>query len=179
MSVSMGWATIGIWILWLVLYWGAGAGLLANFVRSFRLSSFSYDRFFIVGLVMLSNIILWSGYLLLRGRIDTPAISSWLATTGLVLTAIGAGGTFWCRRQMRESWSAHTALHPNHRLVDDGPYRVVRHPIYAFACLMTTGTVLVFPLWWNALAGACMIFLYVLQIRLRGTYAHARISRVC
>lgn len=163
MSESIGWATIAIWIIWLVLYWEAGAGLVANFVRFFRLSSLSYNRFFILGLVMLSNIILWSGYLLLRGRIDSPATSSWLGIPGLVLTAVGASGTFCCRRQMRESWSAHTTLHANHRLVDKGPYGVVRHPIYAFACLMTAGTVLVFPLWWNVLAGAGMMFLYVLK----------------
>ena len=57
--------------------------------------------------------------------------------------------------------------------MDDGPYGVVRHPIYAFACLMTLGAVLIFLTWWNALAGAGMIALYVLKLR----YEEAMLER--
>lgn len=163
---TLRWATLAIWAIWLILYWGAGVGLIANFARSFRISSFFYDRFFILGLVILSNVILWSGFFLLRGKITIHASPfPFLVLTGAFLTLIGAAGTFWCRRQMRESWSAHTALLENHRLVDDGPYGMVRHPIYAFACLMVVGTTLVFPLWWNFFAGAGMIALYVFKLQ--------------
>jgi protein-S-isoprenylcysteine O-methyltransferase Ste14 len=78
---------------------------------------------------------------------------------------VGASGTFWCRRQMRDSWSAHTTLVENHRLIDSGPYSIIRHPIYAFSCLMAFGTVLVFPTWWNMLAGSGMIALYILKLQ--------------
>jgi len=160
------WSSLLIWLLWLILYWGAGVGLISNFLRAFQSNRFFYDRYFIIGLVLLSNIILWSGYFLLSDRI-APSLSpdSPLVLAGGPLVFVGALGTFWCRRQMRDSWSAHTALVENHRLVDSGPYRVVRHPIYAFACLMTVGTVMVFPLWWNVIAGAGMITLYVFKLQ--------------
>ncbi len=161
------WATLLIWAVWLVLYWGAGVGLVANLRRAFHSSAFFYDRFFILGLVILSNIILWSGYALLRGHLRDPLPRSlWLlVVVGGFLTLSGATGTFWCRQQMRASWSAHTLPVPNQPLVENGPYRVVRHPIYAFACLKTFGTMLVFPMWWNALAGLAMIILYVLKLQ--------------
>jgi protein-S-isoprenylcysteine O-methyltransferase Ste14 len=161
------WFSLLVWLLWLVLYWGAGLGLVSNFLRAFQTNRFFYDRYFIIGLILLSNIILWSGYFLVTDRIS-PSLTfgtKWLVWAGGVLVFVGALGTFWCRRQMRDSWSAHTVLVENHRLVDSGPYAVVRHPIYAFACLMTIGTVLVFPVWWNFIAGAGMITLYVFKLQ--------------
>jgi len=161
------WLSLLIWFFWLILYWGIGVGLVSNFLRAFHSNRFFYDRYFIIGLVVLSNTILWSGYGLLSGKIS-PGLSFELpgmVLAGGPLVLVGALGTFWCRRQMRDSWSAHTTLVENHRLVDHGPYAVVRHPIYAFACLMTAGTVMVFPLWWNLPVGAGMIALYVLKLR--------------
>jgi len=159
------WLSLGIWVNWLVIYWGAGVGLVSNFLRAMRSSRFAYDRFFILGLIVLSNIILWTGYLILRDRFIDPLLAGdSLVYIGSFMLVVGASGTFWCRRQMRESWSAHTTLAENHRLIDSGPYSVVRHPIYAFSCLMTVGTVLIFPTWWNILAGVGMIALYVLKL---------------
>jgi protein-S-isoprenylcysteine O-methyltransferase Ste14 len=161
------WVSLGTWVVWLVVYWGAGIGLVSNFLRALRSSRFSYDRFFIFGLVVLSNIILWTGYLILRGRIGDPlaAGDSLVISIGSAMLVVGASGTFWCRRQMRESWTAHTTLVENHRLIDHGPYHVIRHPIYAFSCLMTAGTVLVFPTWWNIPAGLGMILLYIFKLQ--------------
>lgn len=159
------WMSLAIWLVWLVLYWGAGVGLVTNIRRAFRSSTFFYDRFFLVGLVLLSNVILWSGYWIARRRLADPLPEHlWpLVLVGGLMTLTGAAGTFWCRRQMRASWSAHTQPVPNQPLIESGPYRVVRHPIYAFACLMTTGTVMLFPLWWNVVSGCGMIALYVFK----------------
>ena len=161
------WFPLITWLVWLIVYWGIGVGLVSNFLRAFHSSRFSYDRFFILGLVILSNIILWTGYLILRGRILDPLPSGWfvLILAGVLMVLIGMLGTFWCRRQMKDSWSAHTTLVENHRLVDSGPYSIVRHPIYAFSCLMTIGTVMVFPTCWNILAGLGMVILYILKLR--------------
>ena len=161
------WVSLGIWIIWLVIYWGAGIGLVTNFIRAMRSSRFSYDRFFILGLIVFSNIILWTGYLILRGRLIDPLLAgdALIVYIGSFMLIVGASGTFWCRRQMRDSWSAHTTLVENHRLIDSGPYSIIRHPIYAFSCLMAFGTVLVFPTWWNMLAGSGMIALYILKLQ--------------
>lgn len=164
-------ASLAIWALWIVLYWGGGIGLAANFRRAFHSSAFFYDRFFLLGLVLLSNLILWTGYFIVRGRLRDPLPPRlWpLALLGGIMTWVGAVGTFWCRRQMRASWSAHTLPVPNQPLIENGPYGVVRHPIYAFSCLMTLGTVILFPTWWNAIGGVGMITLYVLKLNYEET----------
>jgi protein-S-isoprenylcysteine O-methyltransferase Ste14 len=161
------WTCLVIWFLWLILYWGAGIGLISNLARSFRSTMFFYDRFFILGLVTLANVILWTGFFILRTDLpdQLPSSSRPLYLTGCLLTLAGASGTFWCRRQMRASWSAHTTLLENHRLVDAGPYGIVRHPIYSFACLMTFGTLMVFPTAWNLLAGIGMVVLYLFKLQ--------------
>lgn len=65
---------------------------------------------------------------------------------------------------MRESWSAYTKPNEKIVIIDKGLYSIVRHPIYLFSILMTIGTVLVFPFWWNFLCGFLMIILYILKM---------------
>jgi protein-S-isoprenylcysteine O-methyltransferase Ste14 len=106
---------------------------------------------------------LWTGYFLIKGTVVEPFDSIILTITGLLMVSVGVIMTFWCRRQMRHSWSAHTVVVQNHHLIENGPYRCIRHPIYAFASLMSVGTILVFPVWWNTAAGIGMVVLYVMK----------------
>jgi protein-S-isoprenylcysteine O-methyltransferase Ste14 len=157
------WLTLFIWLLWLVIYWRGGAGLLQGLLRAFRRQVSSLDGLLILGIILLSNALLWTGYFITRGHISAalPDHAAPLSAGGALLVAVGSVGTIYCRRQLGGLWNAETVLLANHRLVDRGAYQVVRHPIYAFACLMGLGTILVFPTWWNVLAGSAMVGLYV------------------
>jgi len=88
-----------------------------------------------VGIVLLANVLLWTGYLITRGRIEPPfpVCAGPLSAVGALLVAAGAAGTFYCRLQMRGLWNARTVLAAGHRVIDSGPYRLLRHPIYSFA----------------------------------------------
>lgn len=116
------WATLIVWSLWLILYWDAGVGLASNLIRSFKATIYFYDRYFIIGLVVLSNIILWTGYLILRKHIldPLPEPKMGVIMAGITMVIIGALGTFWRRQQMQAPWSAHTHVLPDQRLIDDG-----------------------------------------------------------
>lgn len=165
------WLSLVVWLIWLIVYWRGGTGLVSGIVRSLgwgifaRTPSKAGDGWLILGLVFFSNIMLWSGYLIVRGRIDESVLllPEPLSIAGGVMVAIGAAGTIYCRQQLGGLWSAQTVLLANHRLVDHGAYQVVRHPIYGFACLKILGTVLAFPAWWNVLAGGLAIVLYILK----------------
>ena len=159
------WSSLVIWLFWLIVYWRGGPGLTSGLVSCFRAPAFRYDALLILGIVLLSNVLLWTGYLVTSGRLEEPLslYSKSLSLAGGLMILVGAVGTIWCRRQLGELWSARTALLANHRLVDSGPYRFVRHPIYGLACVMTLGTVLVFRTWWNVLAGMMIVALYVLK----------------
>ena len=70
----------------------------------------------------------------------------WVYTpwTGLVadmLTVIGLITALWARAVIAGNWSSSVALKEQHELIDRGPYRIVRHPIYSGVLLMVLGTV--------------------------------------
>lgn len=80
-----------------------------------------------------------------RGPIAPLATSAWVAW-GMVLVAIGC---FWisriCWKTMGKSWRM--GIDPAERtsLIASGPYRYVRHPIYALSQLMMVSTMAAIP----------------------------------
>lgn len=158
--------TLIIWILWLIIYWGGGVNLLRTFLRSYKIKSYFYDKFFIFGLVVLSNIMLWTGYFSIRLNLSFKnyLVGEIYNIIGFLIVLIGALLSFYGKLQMKESWSAYTKPNEKIVIIDKGLYSIVRHPIYLFSILMTIGTVLVFPFWWNFLCGFLMIILYILKM---------------
>lgn len=73
---------------------------------------------------------------------DIPALA-WL---GVPVTAAGHAFSIWARVHLGKYWSGTVALKHDHKIVDTGPYRLVRHPIYtglllsAFGSAMAAGT---------------------------------------
>ena len=159
------WAVLFIWLVWLAVYWRGGPGLVKGLLNSFRSSLFRYDGLLILGIVLFSTVMLWSGVLITVGAFAYPqgwsvSLFTW-AGAALILT--GAAGTMVCRYQLGEFWNVKAELYENHQVVDRGLYRMVRHPIYAFACLKTAGTLLVFMTWWTVLAGLLVIACYTMK----------------
>jgi protein-S-isoprenylcysteine O-methyltransferase Ste14 len=66
----------------------------------------------------------------------------------VAVTALGLGFAWWARIHLGRLWSASIARKEGHRVVDTGPYGIVRHPIYtggllaAYATAIAKGTVL-------------------------------------
>jgi protein-S-isoprenylcysteine O-methyltransferase Ste14 len=59
---------------------------------------------------------------------------------GVVICMSGLFGAIWSRRTLAGNWSSNVQFKQGHELVDKGPYRVVRHPIYTSLLLMSLGT---------------------------------------
>lgn len=62
------------------------------------------------------------------------------ALTGLVIAAAGVGFAFWARFTLGRNWSSAVTVKEDHRLIQRGPYRAVRHPIYSGFLLAALGT---------------------------------------
>ena len=58
----------------------------------------------------------------------------------LVLAYAGIGFAIWARFCLGRNWSAIVEVKEGHTLVRRGPYRVVRHPLYAGLLLAMLGT---------------------------------------
>jgi protein-S-isoprenylcysteine O-methyltransferase Ste14 len=62
---------------------------------------------------------------------------------GAVMCAFGIGFAIWSRRVLAESWSPVVALRDCHALVQNGPYAIIRHPIYFGFIMAAVGMILV------------------------------------
>lgn len=88
-----------------------------------------------------------------------PPSAAW-AYIGLVLTAAGLGFTIWARRVLGTNWSAMPTIKEDHELIQRGPYRLVRHPIYTGLLLAVFGSCLAEGRVWNlAVVGMATILL--------------------
>lgn len=63
---------------------------------------------------------------------------------GLALTCLGAAFALWARSTLGANWSAIVSVKKEHSFVHRGPYRIVRHPIYAGGLLAMLGTAVVY-----------------------------------
>ena len=63
---------------------------------------------------------------------------------GIVLAWLGVALAIWARSALGSNWSGSVTVKENHTLIMRGPYRFVRHPIYAGMLLAMLGAALVY-----------------------------------
>ncbi len=74
---------------------------------------------------------------------------------GAVLSVLGLAVAIWARVYLGRNWSGYVTYKKDHELVMTGPYRFIRHPIYAGMILMFLGTFLYYGLW-------CILVIYTI-----------------
>ena len=127
---------------------------------------------------------LFAGALLLAWLLETQVLSlpimerpypvPLLVTIGYVLVAAGLGVTAW---GMVTFARARTAIIPHRaasRLVDTGPYRFTRNPMYTGMTLAYLGGCLLLDSWWAAvLLPVALVLLYRLVVQREERYLAA------
>ena len=68
--------------------------------------------------------------------------SPWPRAIGLVVLVVATAGTIWARVALGDLWSSRVVTKRSHGLRTSGPYRLMRHPIYAGILAMLVGTAL-------------------------------------
>lgn len=167
--------TVALWLVWFALYWDGGARTAADILNSARAGASRFDTMLMIGIALLSPALPLTGLAATIGVLSVE--SSWWATlAGALLALLGMAGTFYCRRYLGRFWTAELKLQDSHRIVDSGPYGIVRHPIYTAVSAMCVGTAIVFPQWWCWLACALVIVAYALKTRIEDDYLTAHLS---
>lgn len=75
-----------------------------------------------------------------------PAVARTALTdaSGVVVCCLGLALAVWSRITLAGNWSSTVTLKKGHELVERGPYRLVRHPIYSAILLMAVGSAVTF-----------------------------------
>jgi protein-S-isoprenylcysteine O-methyltransferase Ste14 len=90
-------------------------------------------------------------------------VASWFVGTGVtrlgyVIAALGLALAVWAGVTMGQSLSPFPKPRRRAELVDHGPFRVLRHPIYVGGALFFAGLSLVFSAWGLALTAVLAVF---------------------
>ncbi|MGA2540455.1 MAG: isoprenylcysteine carboxylmethyltransferase family protein [Verrucomicrobiota bacterium] len=123
------------WILF-VVYWIVSARRLKPTAeKQSRLSNFAHRGPLGLGYILLCcRALPWPLNLELTPQTE-PARAS-----GAVLCVLGLLVAIWSRRVLAGNWSSDVTFKQGHELIQTGPYRYARHPIYTGLLLMCLGT---------------------------------------
>jgi protein-S-isoprenylcysteine O-methyltransferase Ste14 len=91
---------------------------------------------------------------------------TWILMLGLLFAIAGVACAWLSVRHLGKQWRVQAGLNADHELIRSGPYRVIRHPIYAsmLAMLLAAGLIVAWPPFFLA---AFVIFILGTEIRVR------------
>ncbi len=151
MSIGPSYLFAVIWICWLVSWMVAAIWSAPTEKRIVTLSVGVYRAAMLVGAILLTP---WAARITTERQIWDVGETGAYALAALTLAGILFA--WWARIHLGRLWSSAITRKEDHRVVDTGPYALVRHPIYTgliaavLATAVTEGTA-------TALAGAALV----------------------
>lgn len=153
-------------IVWAV-YWAwsiAAAITTRRQVKKIAQGETTFDRVIQNGLMFIASYLIFSpyvGYLAMR---IIPAYH-WLMIFGFLLVTGSLFFADWSRRVLARNWSSAVQSVEDQKLVQHGPYRFIRHPIYAGITGAFLGTFFVQGSLASLIALVLLVVKYILKIR--------------
>ena len=133
------WFVIASWIAF-YLYWVAHVRVAkANAERQSVAATLPYRA-----LTLSGGVLLFLAYLPYPLGLRVLPFGHITRDTGIAICYVGLGLAIWSRRTLGDNWSSTVNLKQGHELIERGPYRFVRHPIYSAILLMGLGTAVAF-----------------------------------
>ena len=145
---------LACWIIFLAVWLLAAISTKRSVYRESRAQRLRY-----------SILLIAAYFLLIRGhRLPYPLSArviphmEVIAWAGAGLCVAGLGFCIWARVTLGRNWSGAVTLKEEHELIERGPYRLVRHPIYTGLIAMFLATVIVLG-HAGGIAGLVLVFI--------------------
>lgn len=169
------WVTLASLLFWLIVYWQAGRKIFTDIQSAIKNGTSKMDAVLLIVMAIFTFIITVTALTTVLGqntfgfprKLDVPV---WRTAIGCILTILGVAGTFFCRWQLGQFWTAETMVKREHQVMDEGVYGVVRHPIYTFAIVLYIGLGLVFATWWNVICAVGVVLAYFVKAKNEETF---------
>jgi protein-S-isoprenylcysteine O-methyltransferase Ste14 len=160
-----------IWLIWVLswaaaAFWADPAAKRAGFQAEFR-----YRAALMIGTILL--FIPAHGY---TGRFRLWIPNSTEAWVCVMLIAIGLAFAWWARLHLGRLWSGTVTAKAKHRVVDTGPYRLVRHPIYTGLLLAILATMAAKGTVWGIAGAALLTIGIVMKARLEESFLRGELG---
>src|ERR1700722_17744938 len=128
-------AITAVWVLWVASWIAAAVWSDPAAQRTGVGESLGYRIATVLGAALL----FYGGYLShLHARLwDLGQAGDW---TLVAIAVLGLAFTWWARLYLGRLWSSSVTKKADHRVVDTGPYAIVRHPIYTGIILACAAT---------------------------------------
>ena len=100
-------------------------------------------------------------------RIDFAGMNlpSVIRCVALIIYGLSLGLFVWCHKSLGKNWSTILEIRENHKLIQEGPYKRIRHPMYTHFWLLIISQGLILNNWvvmgYGVLAWSILYFLRV------------------
>ena len=130
-------ALIGfLWLAWRVYWTAAARQTAANRRTESLLTGASYRIPLLIGIILL----VFSHASPPRNGFRLWSLNPFILAIAVILTVAGLSFAVWARLHLGKYWSGRITLKVDHRVIQTGPYALVRHPIYSGLSLALIGT---------------------------------------
>ena len=131
------------WVAWMISWWLAALWRAPATRRAGAGAEILHLPITIAGLYMI-----WGGQFTRRFGWGVDALPDWSLPPGLGwalvgLVVLGFLFCWWARLHLGSLWSGNITAKAGHRIVDTGPYALVRHPIYTGLITSAAGTAVI------------------------------------
>lgn len=152
LDAALRWLHPAIWIAW-IIYWKVSAVGVKPMARE----ETPGQRFRHYGPIIAAMILFWNPQLFPRLARHIIAPGYTMFAIGTAVLVAGLAFSVWARVVLGRNWSATVAVKQGHELVQSGPYRWVRHPIYTGILAGLAGSAIAQDRW-TGLVAVALVF---------------------